>query len=210
MDGPARTLPSTIIDYLRILLYLLCLQRPTQPADAKTAPAKISQENVRILSYLALIATHPAFLLPATTFPSSPALQQRCREVVDFAYDVMATFVDDLADESRVLCARILKDRLADGSATGPAYVAVKESQARLKWLFGSVNAMGSDMSNAEDMGSGLLVKRSASASGVADGKGAGEIIRDWRPRVWEVLESQGRGDGEVSLGLGLFGARRP
>lgn len=210
MDGPARPLPHTIIDYFRILLSLFCLQRPMPAADSKTVAAKGSQEHVRILSYLALVATHPAFLLPTHTFPTSPSLQQRCRGVVDFAYDVMATYVDDLADESRVLCARILKDRLADGGVGAPAYNAVKESQARLKWLFGSVNAMGSDMSRAEDMGSGLVVKRSAPVGTPGDGKGGSDLVRDWRPRIWEVLESQGRGDGEVSLGLGLFGARRP
>ncbi|ETN46913.1 uncharacterized protein HMPREF1541_01102 [Cyphellophora europaea CBS 101466] len=210
MDFSSRALPHTIIDYFRVLLNLLCLQRPAPPAasDAKAAPSKTNQEYVRVLSYLAFIATHPAFLLPSTTFPASPALQQRAREVVDFAYDVMATFVDDLSEESRILCSRILKDRLTEG-ATGPAYAAVKESQARLRWLFGSINAMGSDMPSAEEMGKGLLVKRSVPGGG-ADGKGAAETVKDWKPRIWEVLESQGRGDGEVSVGLGLFGARRP
>lgn len=213
MDIQSRPLPNTIVDYFRILLNLICLQRA--PAKKTDAPPQVktaahSAENVRILAYVAHIATHPSFLLSRTTFPNSPQLQQRSREVVDYAYDVMATFVDDLTDEGRMLCAKILRDRIVDGPSGIPAsgLALVKESQSRLRWLFGSVNAMGSDMPSAEELGQGLLVKRTV------DGKAVnGEpktVLSDWKPRTWEVLESQGRADGEVSLGLGIFGARRP
>ena len=99
----------------------------------------------------------------------------------------MATYVDDLSDEGRALCSRILKERLRD------------DQSGEMRWLFGSVSLCGSDLRGGEEMGKGLLVKRK------------GEIKGDWKPRVWEVLEGGGRGgsDGETSLGLGLFGARR-
>ena len=103
-----------------------------------------------------------------------------------------------------MLCAKILRDRLQDpvgsGVFAGPVTYssAAKESVARLRWLFGSVNMFGSDIPAAEEMGKGLFVARK------------GEVKCEWRPRIWEVLETNGRPDGEVSLGLGMFGARRP
>lgn len=268
MAAVLHSLPNTIIDYFQILLNLLCLQRPTNASTLKDVqatgavkPQPSRPEYVKILAYVAHIATHPAFLLPQLTFPDSPKLQHRARETVDFAYDVMATYVDDLSEDNRVTTAKILRDRLNSidtaaastassttngtiANSNGPAFAATRESQARLRWLFGSVNAMGSDLPNAGEMGSGLLVqqKRGLDGSvrnvsgtgavgtpstptvggftgmpGVEAGKGATlqqqnekTITMDWRPRVWEVLESQGRPDGETSLGLGLFATRRP
>jgi hypothetical protein len=208
-ETSGRHVPDTIIDYFRILLNLLCLQRPVPVRPGAVGLAsKPTQDYVRILAFLGFIATHPAFLLPSTTFPNSRELQQRAKEVVDFAYDVMATYVDELSDESRIVCARVLKDRINDNGPLGPAYAAVKESQARLKWLFGSVNANGSDMPSAEDLGQGLLVKRVLSGEPKTPASSQAELLKEWRPKVWEILESQGRADGEVSLGLGLFGAR--
>ena len=258
MEASLRTLPSTIVDYFRILLKLLCLQRPVAPPN-KDSPIKPQShpDHIKILVYVAHIASHPAFVLPTMTFPDSPQVQHRTREAVDFAFDVLATYVDDLSDESRATCAKILKDRLsspADGplptlpgggsnSAGVNIFSAIRESQSKLKWLFGSVNAMGSDLPNAAEMGAGLLVtKRGADGKPVGNNTGTAAgmtptsnnaavgstqsstwpmsgnaasgtpslLPTAWKPRIWEVLECHGRPDGETSLGLGLFGARRP
>ncbi|KPI42992.1 Mediator of RNA polymerase II transcription subunit 12 [Cyphellophora attinorum] len=244
MDISSRALPSTIIDYFRILLQLLCLQRPVQLSNRdQTGKTQSHPDHIKILAYVAHIASHTAFMLPAVTFPDNLQLQQRTREVVDFAYDVMATYVDDLTDENRVTCARILKDRLSpsvganpgalNGEGTSNSIAALRDCQAKTKWLFGSVNTMGSDLPNAAEMGSGLLVtKRASDGKPVANNAGNvatlglaalntgltssqptsafSGITSEWKPRIWEVLECHGRPDGETSLGLGLFGARRP
>ena len=192
--GLPRPLPPTTIDYFRILLQTLCLVRPSQaPANTTTGkppqpptPQKSQSDQIKILILLATLSTHPFLTSPSTTFPHQPNAISSAAESLSFCHDVMATYVDDLTDEGRALCAKILKDKVRDDAA------------GKLRWLFGSVNLCGSEMPGGGEMGKGLLVKRK------------GEVKGEWRPRVWEVLESGGRGgDGEVSLGLGLFGARR-
>ena len=191
--GPPRLLPPSTIDYFRTLLQILCLIRPSisptiipakQPQPPP--PQKSQSDQIKILILLATLSTHPFLTSPSTIFPSHPSAISTAAETLSFCQDVMATYVDDLTDEGRALCAKILKDRIREDGA------------GKLRWLFGSVNLCGSEMPGGGEMGKGLLVKR------------RGEVKGEWRPRVWEVLESGGRGgDGEVSLGLGLFGARR-
>ena len=197
--GPPRTLPAMVIEYFRILLQILCLIRPsTSPSPfAAKQPAppplqKSQSDQIKILIMLATLCTHPFLISPTSVFPENSSALSSAAETLSFAYDVMATYVDDLSDEGRALCAKILKDKIRDDTT----------KDGKMRWLFGSVGMCGSEMRGGEEMGKGLLVKRK------------GEVKGDWRPRVWEVLESKsggGRGgeDGETSLGLGLFGARR-
>ena len=194
--GPPCALPPSTIDYFRVLLQILCLIRPA-PFRINNTTTRVSQpqpplapksqsDQIKILILLASLSMQDFLTSPSNIFPNLPSAISAAAESQSFCYDVMATYVDDLSDEGRALCAKVLKGKIKDDKA------------GKLRWLFGSVNLCGSEMPGVGEMGKGLLVKRK------------GEVKGEWKPRVWEVLESGGRGgDGEVSLGLGLFGARR-
>ncbi|RMZ76607.1 hypothetical protein DV738_g4791, partial [Chaetothyriales sp. CBS 135597] len=195
-DGTVCLSLSPVFEYLRIILQLLCLQRPSPstsaPASALSAPAPPKQfpDAIRILAHLATIITHPE--LTCALVDSDGDLSALAREVTNFAYDVMATYVDEVSDEGRQLLAKILRDKLRDNH------------DPRLRYLFGNVTTCGSEIPGGEELGKGLvLVKRDS------DGAPKGKTIGEWRPKVWEVLETGGRNDTDVSIGLGLFGARR-
>ncbi|RMD40578.1 hypothetical protein DV735_g4566, partial [Chaetothyriales sp. CBS 134920] len=193
-DGMASLSVGPVFEYLRIILQLLCLQRPSAsiPVSALSAPAPPKQgpDAIRILAHLATIVTHHE--LTSALVDSDRDLAALAREVINFAYDVMATYVDEVSDEGRQLLAKILRDKLRDSH------------NARLKYLFGNVTTCGSEIPGGEELGKGLLlVKRDS------DGAPKGKILGEWRPKIWEVLETGGRSDTDVSIGLGLFGARR-
>jgi hypothetical protein len=227
--APPRSLSPTLLDYLRVLLQLLCLLRPSSSSPPRPAPSsgtgkqpaapqppRSQSDQIKVLIYLASLVTQPILASPRSVFPDNNTDVETANEVASFAYDVMATYVDDLTDDGRALCAKILKDKLSPPSqpqtqpqsqsqaqpTSSPAEsvtlaTTARASANRMRYLFGSVAMFGSEIPGAEDMGKGLLVSK--------EGKCKGE----WRPRVWEVLNCNGVKDGETSLGLGLFGARR-
>jgi len=179
------TVPSMLaaVDHLHFMLQMVCLQRPgicLLQGRPDTNPKVAQQEQVQLLVRLAAIAMHSFFSSSSASFAKEED-QRRVKEVNDFTFDVIATIVDDVSDEVRMMCAKIMKDKLFD---------------ERLKPIFGSVNTTGS--AQVEDMGQGLVM--------VKDGK---NVIGEWKPRVWEVLENGNGKENETSLGLGLFGARR-
>ncbi|OAL27966.1 hypothetical protein AYO22_03181 [Fonsecaea multimorphosa] len=173
--------PAVGLSYLRYMLQMVCLQRPTLILSSSNAPnaKQVQNEQLQLLVRLASIATHPAMTL-ASGHPGNQEEQTKAKEVVDFAFDVMATIIDGVSDEVKMMCAKVLKDKLQD---------------ARLSYLFGSINMMGSVQ--VQDMGRGLQMAK--------EGKG---IIGEWKPRMWEVLDNGSGKESETSLGLGLFRAR--
>ena len=96
-------------------------------------------------------------------------------ELTSHILDVVATLVDGLTDDVRAWCARGLRDKMKD---------------SRIAFLFGNMNTL----TTLEGAGHVLQL--------VKEGKG---VIGDWKPKQWEILESNGT---ETSLNLGLFQAR--
>ncbi|EXJ90347.1 hypothetical protein A1O1_03446 [Capronia coronata CBS 617.96] len=180
-EGGHGVTPGLILGYLSHILEMICLQRRALATAGHTGTnlKQAQTEEVQLLVRLALIATHPAMTSAPTSLLSKED-QQKAKEVRDFTLDVIATIVDDVSDEARMMSAKFLKDKLQDG---------------RMKYLFGSINVMGS--AQVRDLGQGLQM--------VKEGKG---VLGDWRPRVWEVLDNGSGKESEAPLGLGLFGAR--
>ncbi|EXJ68927.1 uncharacterized protein A1O5_07859 [Cladophialophora psammophila CBS 110553] len=180
-DSGSGSCSAVCLSYLRSMLQMVCLQRPALVSSGSNGPnAKQGQtEQVQLLVRLASIATHPAVAW-TSGHQGSQEEQIKAKEVVDFAFDVIATVIDDVSDEVTTASAKLLKDRLND---------------PRLRYLFGSINMMGS--AQVQDMGRGLQM--------VKEGKG---IIGEWRPRMWEVLDNGSGKESETPLGLGLFRAR--
>ncbi|EXJ80789.1 hypothetical protein A1O3_07073 [Capronia epimyces CBS 606.96] len=180
-EGGHSVFPGMILDCLHHLLQMLCLQRvalrDTGPAGLN--PKQAQSEQVQLLVRLAWIATHPA-ITSAPTNLTSKEDQQKAKDVLEFTFDVIATMMDEVSDDVRMMSAKILKDKLQD---------------ARMKYLFGSVNIMGS--AQVRDLGQGLQIIKEAKGS-----------LGDWKPRVWEILDNGSGKESETSLGLGLFGAR--
>ncbi|KAL2414812.1 Mediator of RNA polymerase II transcription subunit 12 [Exophiala dermatitidis] len=170
-----------IMGHFRYLLQMVCLQRLALcSAVAPGANAKqVQTEQAQLLVRLASIATHPA-IDAAATDSADQEDQHKVKEVLDFTFDVMATIIDNVGDEVRMIGAKALKDKLQD---------------MRIRHLFGSVNLMGS--TQVRDVGQGLQM--------IKEGKG---VLGDWKPRVWEILDNGSAKESETSLGLGLFGAR--
>ncbi|KAK5410904.1 RNA polymerase II mediator complex subunit [Exophiala xenobiotica] len=171
-----------ILNCLDHMLQMVCLQR-LAVISAGRSGANVKQgqtEQVQLLVRLGLIFTHPT-IASASKHLSNKQEQEKVKNVHDFILDVLATIVDEVGDEVKMMCAKLLKDKLHD---------------ARLKYLFGSVNITGS--LQAQDMGHGLQMFK--------EGKG---VIGEWRPRVWEILDNGSGKENETSLGLGLFTARR-
>ncbi|KIW32756.1 uncharacterized protein PV07_04280 [Cladophialophora immunda] len=181
LDMGGGSCPPVGLSYLRYMLQMVCLQRPTLISSGSGGPnAKQAQnEQFQLLVRLASIATHPAMAL-ASGHHGNQEEQIKAKEVVEFACDVIATIIDSVNDEVKMMCAKVLKDKLQD---------------PRLAYLFGSINMMGS--LQVQDMGRGLQM--------VKEGKG---IIGEWKPRMWEVLDNGSGKESETSLGLGLFRAR--
>ncbi|RMZ74910.1 hypothetical protein DV737_g5619, partial [Chaetothyriales sp. CBS 132003] len=140
--------PGPVLEYLRIVLQLLCLQRPlpSTPVSAVSAPLPPKQppDAIRILAHLATIITHHE--LTSALEDSDRALASLAHEVTNFAYDVMATYVDEVSDEGRQLLSKIVRDKLRDGN------------DARFRCLFGSVGTCGSEIPGGEELGKGLLI----------------------------------------------------
>ncbi|OAP60061.1 hypothetical protein AYL99_05063 [Fonsecaea erecta] len=180
-DVGGGSFPPACLSYLRYMLQMVCLQRPTLVLSGSSAPnaKQVQNEQFQLLVRLASIATHPAMTL-ASGHPGNLDEQVKAKEVVDFAFDVIATIIDGVTDEVKMMCAKFLKDKLQD---------------ARLGYLFGSINILGS--TQVQDVGRGLQMAK--------EGKG---VIGEWKPRMWEVLDNGSGKESETSLGLGLFRAR--
>lgn len=180
-DAGPGMISGLILGYFAHLIQMVCLQRSALCAAGHTGtnPKQAQSEQVQLLVRLALIATHPAFASASANMTSKED-QQKAKQVLDFTFDVIATIVDEVSDEVRMMSAKVLKDKLSDG---------------RMKYLFGSVGTMG--CAQARDLGQGLQM--------VKEGKG---VLGDWKPRVWEILDNGSGKESETSLGLGLFGAR--
>jgi mediator of RNA polymerase II transcription subunit 12, fungi type len=163
--------------YLTVLLQMTSIHRSAyvssraEPLSSPVAPPKQNQQDmVKMLVLLTNIALHP--------------LLDGVPGVVSHIFDVAATIVDDASDEVRMLCARILKDKMRD---------------PRAESLFGSANnttkGIGAGHENCQTgwTTDGLQI--------VKDGKRGGE----YRARNWEMLE----GGTEASVSLSLFDTRR-
>lgn len=178
-DASPRPTMAPSIEHMNNMLQLLCLCRPLSQPTGTQSGKQSQSDYIKILALLTSIITHPSFAnLVSSADPST--------DVLDFAYDVLATFSDILTPEAHTLVCKIVKEKVKNDTRDG-----------RLRWLFGNVSLLGSDMQEAEEMGRGLYVQRK------------GENKGDWKPRVWEVIQANGQREGDLSLGLGMFGARR-
>jgi hypothetical protein len=169
------------LSYLKYMLQMVCLQRPALILAGRNGPnSKQGQsEQVQLLVRLASIATHPV-MVAASKQQGNREQQALAKDVILSMFDIIATIIDEVSDEVNMMCGKLLKDKLQDG---------------RVRYLFGSISMLGSVQ--VQDMGQGLQLTK--------EGKG---IIGEWKPRMWEVLNSGSGKENETSLGLGLFGAR--
>jgi hypothetical protein len=161
--------------YLTVLLQMTSIHRGAcvsraEPLSSPTAPPKQNQQDlVKMLVLLTNIALHP--------------LLDGVPGVVSHIFDVAATIVDDASDDVRMLCARILKDKMRD---------------PRAEYLFGSANNNKGIVAGQENPQSGWTTD---GLQIVKDGKRVGE----YRARNWEMLE----GGADTSISLSLFDTRR-
>ena len=162
--------------YLTLLLQMTSIHRnafiscPTESLSSPAAPPKQSQQDVvKILVLLVNIASHPSL--------------DGQSEIVSHIFDVAATIVDDASDEARMLCARILKDKMRN---------------ERAEYLFGSANNGKVNVSAYEAYQSGLTTD---GLQVVKDEKRVG----GYRSRNWEMIE----GGVEASISLSLFDTRK-
>lgn len=183
MAAPSEStnLPSYVLDCLEYMLRMICLQRQSLLNAGEVGNTRQAQhEQCQLLVRLAYMVVQPALTSPASVF-STKSDQKRAKELCEFTMDVMASIVDEVSEEVRVLCARLLKEKLKN---------------ERLRFLFGSINSTGPGQ--VAEVGQGLVM--------VKEGKG---VIGDWKPRVWEIVANGSAKENETSLGMGLFGARR-
>lgn len=173
-----------ILDYLEMLIKVVSTRvglLAIQSTDSNATLAKQTQnEQIKLIALLASIATQPSIsqMLQSTTLEEGQ--RTKVRNCMAFALDMAATIADDLSEESRILCTRILKDRLRD---------------ARIQWLVGSMNS--------------YTIVQKTSGQGLAMMHEAKGNIGDFIPKQWEMLESGGGKEGDTCLGLGLFGAKK-
>ena len=179
-DSRYRDTIMNVLEYLNMLLRVTSTKSGLFAiASGATLPKASQNEQIKLIALLASIATQPSLaqLLQAN---SDEHTKTKIRESVSFTLDVAARLADDLSDEARILCTRILKDRLRD---------------ERIIWLVGSMVSCAG-VNNAA--GHGLVVMHEAKGS-----------LGEFRPKQWELLESGGGKEGDTCLGLGLFGAKR-
>ena len=163
-----------------MFLRMISMKASTFTVSTSTTLAKALQnEQIKLIALLASIATQPLLAqLSQSTFDDTS--RTRIQSTISFALDVAARLADDLPEEARILCTKILKDRMRD---------------ERIQWLVGSMNTTASFNGAA---GHGLVMMH--------DSKG---YMGDYKPKQWEMLESGGGKDSDTCLGLGLFGAKR-
>ena len=166
---PSAEISSILVAYLPLLLRMTCLHRsafsPTTVSISASPPApnsamnkQIQQEQVKILVLLSSIALQPA--LAAAPY----------KNIVSHVLDVAASLVDEVADDMRTLCCRVLKDKMRD---------------PRMHFLFGRMNVVV----EIGSPGNGLQIVR--------DGKG---VVGEWRIKQWELLEGGAEASLSLSL----------
>ncbi|KAI1628161.1 hypothetical protein EDD37DRAFT_295447 [Exophiala viscosa] len=180
-EGVSGSSASANWGQLNYILQMICLQRLAIVAAGRNGPnARQGQsEQIQLLARLAQLFANTRFA--SVNQDRDKEEQRKTRELHDFILDVLSTIVDEVSDEVRIMCAKLLRDKSQDD---------------KLRYVFGSANLTGSVQ--AQDMGHGLQL--------VKEGKG---LLGDWKPRVWEVLDNGSTKENETSLGLGLFGCRR-
>jgi len=179
-DNKHRDNIMNILEYLNMLLKVTSTKAGLfSTPSGSTLPKASQNEQIKLIALLASTATQPSLgqLLQGNYDEHT---KTKVRDCVEFTLDVAARLVDDLSDEARILCTRILKDRLRDN---------------RILWLVGSM-ASYAGINNAA--GHGLVM--------VHETKGS---LGEFRPKQWEMLESGGGKESDTCLGLGLFGAKR-
>lgn len=172
-----------VLDHLRLVSRVASMKAGSfgsQISAANSASAKqVQTEQMKILALLASIATQPVLTQLLQT-DTEEHVKRLIRDCMNFTLDVAARMVDDLSEEGRGQCAKILKEKIRD---------------ERISWLVGSMSMTATQQNAA---GQGLAV--------VHEQKGH---IGEFRPKQWEMLESGGGKEGDTCLGLGLFGAKR-
>jgi mediator of RNA polymerase II transcription subunit 12, fungi type len=165
-----------LVSYLTLLLQMTSIHRtafvPYRPEllSSPIASQKQGQQDiVKTLVLLTNIALHPSLAVHSS--------------LVEQLFDVAATIVDDVPDEVKALCSRILKDKMRDH---------------RTEHLFGSANTSKSRISGSEKSQIGWTTD---GLQLIKDGKRVGE----YKSRNWEMLE----GGAEASISLSLFDTRR-
>lgn len=169
-----------VLEYLNMLLRVTSTKAGLFATPAGSMLPKASQnEQIKLIALLASTATQPSLaqVLQANCDEYS---KTKIRDCISFTLDVAARLADDLSDEARVLCTRILKDRLRD---------------ERIMWLVGSMASWAAVNNSA---GRGLIIMHESRGS-----------LGDFKPKQWEMLESGGGKESDTCLGLGLFGAKR-
>ena len=178
-DAGFRQFMVASLDHLKYLLQLACVKRPSSSGGLVVSSKQSQQEQLKLVALILSIALHPVF--SSTSIFTEKSSAEKANYCIDLAFDVAATLVDGISEESQRFCARILKDKFKD---------------SRVKWLLGSVNSFGSD--RAQEVSHGLQM--------VKEGRG---VVGSWQPKVWDMMESTSGREGDTSLALGLFGARR-
>ncbi|KAK4940942.1 RNA polymerase II mediator complex subunit [Elasticomyces elasticus] len=160
--------------YLHMLLRVINAQ-----AEAHFSDKTVQNELVKVLVLILNIITQPTVtsLLDINTTEQQKTEIRKC---MSFAEDVAARLSDHLTDESRVLCARVLKDKMLD---------------KRVTWIIGSVE-LESKLPGVNTTGPNMI----------SESKGD---LGPFKPKSWDMLESGGGKEGEVCFGLGMFNAKR-
>lgn len=183
MDQRQRENVLNVLDHLRLVSRVASMKAGSfgsQVNATNSASAKqVQTEQMKILALLASIAAQP--VLTQLLQSDMDAEQKRSiRECTSFTLDVAARVADDLSEEGRGQCAKILKDKIRD---------------ERISWLVGSMNMNASSQTAP---GQGLTVMHHQKGN-----------VGEFKPKQWEMLESGGGKEGDTCLGLGLFGAKR-
>lgn len=183
MDQRQRDNVMGVLEHLRLVSRVASMKAGSFGSQVNTTnPASLKQvqtEQMKILALLASIATQPV-LTQLLQSDMEEKQKNLIRDTMNFTLDVAARMADDLSEEGRGQCAKILKDKMRD---------------ERISWLVGSMNTNAASRNEA---GQGLVVMH--------EQKG---YICEYRPKQWEMLESGGGKEGDTCLGLGLFGAKR-
>ncbi|KAK5087186.1 RNA polymerase II mediator complex subunit [Lithohypha guttulata] len=169
-----------VLEYLNMFLIVVGLRASFfSHKNGLTTPKAHQHEQIKLIALLASIATQPS-LTQLLQSGLEEAVTVKVRAIIEFSLDVAARLADDLSDEARHICTRILKDRLRD---------------ERTMWLVGSMTTYNNVNNPA---GHGLSIMHET--------KG---FVSEFRPRPWEMLESGGGKENDTCLGLGFFGAKR-
>lgn len=185
-------------DYLTLLLRLTSLHRPSfclTPSAPQSSTAQTqSQVLIRTLLLLTSLALHPSLQIIMTPAASSANHKEPPILLSTYALDVAALLSDNLSEESRLLAAKTLKDRMRD---------------PRAQFLFGSLNC-GS--SSSPDPHNELIISREG-------GPGKEPLSTEYKVKSWELVQgisSAGAGaagtntaaGNDTSMSLSLFQGR--